>query len=128
MAKKTKAYDNPVYQGRYSTAVGAPATAASTPVSKFVAFAALKVKSIRGNINVAGTNAAAGYDILNGTTSIGELVAGTNTAGSVLAAITPDAVLAENGFLEIKTKANSATLAASLMIEYEITPGAEITA
>jgi len=128
MAKKTKAYDNPAYQARYSAPFRCPAIAASTTVGKFVAFAAMKIKSVRGNVDVAGTNAAAGYDIYNGTTSIGELVAGTNTAGSTLAAILPDATLAENGFIEIKTKANSATLAASLAFEYEITPGAEITA
>jgi len=131
MAKKSWAYDNPVYRARYSAPINLPAVAASTTNAKFIAFAAMKIKSIRANINIAGTATTAGYDILNGTTSIGELACGTSAAGSVIAAILPTAAngtLAENGFIEIKTKAASATLASSAMVEYELTPGADITA
>lgn len=131
MSKKSKAYDNAVYQSRYSNAINLPAVAASTTVAKFIAFAAMKIKSIRANINVAGTATAAGYDIFNGTSSIGELLCGTSAAAAAPTTITPTAAngtLAEDGYIEIKTKAASATLAASAMIEYEITPGADITA
>jgi len=131
MAKKSWAYDNPVYRARYSAVINLPAQAASATAAKFIAFAAMRIKSIRANVNIAGTNTDAGYDILNGTTSIGALVCGTSAAGAVIAAVLPTAAngtLAENGYIELKTKATSATMATSVMIEYEITPGAEITA
>lgn len=130
MATKELSYDHPTYTVRQGAPVSLPATAASTPAGKFIAFAATRVKSISLNINIAGTNDAAGYDILNGTTSIGEFVTGTATAGSTITKVTPSAAngaLAAAGVLTLKTKANSATLAASAMVEYEITPGAAIT-
>lgn len=128
MATKSMAYDHPTYTVRNSSNVGLPATAASTPVAKFVAFTSMKIKSINAAVNIAGTATAAGYDIFNGTSSIGEFLAGTSAAGSVLTAISTDISLSSGGFLDVKTKAASATLAASLMIEYEVTPGANVTA
>ena len=127
MATKTLAYDHPAYLARYSAPVNCQAVAASTSAGKFVAFAAMKAKSIKGIVDIAGTNTAAGYDVYNGTTSIGEFVCSTNAAGSTLTALTPDATLAAGGYLDFKTKANSATLAASFVVEYELTPGAAIT-
>jgi len=128
MATKTMSYDHPTYITRQSAPLGLPATAASTAVQKFVAFTDMKIKSIQAAVNIAGTATAAGYDIYNGTSSVGEFLAGTSAAGSVLTAIASDITLASGGFLDVKTKAASATLAASALIEYEIIPGASVTA
>ncbi len=128
MATKSMSYDHPTYVTRQAAALGLPATAASTAVNKFVAFTDMKIKSIQGAVNIAGTATAAGYDIYNGTSSVGAFTAGTSAAGSVLTAISSDITLASGGFLDVKTKADSATLAASLLLEYEIIPGASVTA
>jgi hypothetical protein len=105
-----------------------PATAAETVVTKFVAFANMRIKSVRGAVLTAGTNTAAGYDLLNGTTTVGSIVAGTSTAGSALTgSITAaNAELAEGDQLDIKTKANSATLASAIVVEYQLLPDADV--
>jgi hypothetical protein len=130
MAKKIRAYDDAAYRARYSTMINISAVAASIPAGKFIAFAACKIKSLKAAVNIAGTNAAAGYDIYNGTTSIGEFVCGTSTAGSLITEVLPTAItgaMAEDTILDFRTKANSATLAATISVEYEITPVANIT-
>lgn len=128
MATKTMAYDHPAYVTRGAAVLNCPAIAASTAAAKFVAFTSMKIKSIQGAVNIAGTATAAGYDILNGTSSVGEFVTGTSAAGSVLTAISSDISLTSGGFLDVKTKAASATVAASFLVEYEIVPGASVTA
>jgi len=128
MSTKNMSYDHPTYVTRQSAPLAVPAVAASISAGKFVAFTSMKIKSIQAGVNIAGTATAAGYDILNGTSSIGEFLAGTSAAGSILTAISTDIALSSGGYLDVKTKAASATLAASLMIEYEITPGADVTA
>jgi hypothetical protein len=120
-------YDHPTYVTRQSVALNLPATAASISAGKFMAFTNMKIKSIQAGVVIAGTATAAGYDILNGTSSIGEFLAGTSAAGSVLTAIATDISVSSGSFLDVKTKAASATLAASLTIEYEIVPGASVT-
>lgn len=127
MATKSMAYDHPAYQVRGFTHINLPATAASTSVNKFAAYTSLKIKSIGAVINVAGTAAAAGWDILNGTTSVGALTAGTTAAAGVITQLATDIALTSGGYLDIKTKADSATLAGALTIEYELSPGADVT-
>ena len=128
MATKSMSYDHPTYVTRQSAPLNCPAVAASTSAAKFVAYTSMKIKSIQGAVNIAGTATAAGYDIFNGTSSVGEFVAGTSAAGSVLTAIASDISLTSGGFLDVKTKAASATLAASFNLEYEVVPGASVTA
>ena len=128
MATKSMAYDHPQYTVHGAAPLNLPAAAASVSISKFAAFTSTKIKSIQGIVNIAGTATGAGYDILNGTSSVGEFLAGTGAAGSVLTAISSDISLSSGGYLDVKTKADSATLAASLMLEYEVVPGASVTA
>lgn len=128
MATKSMAYDHPAYTVRGAVPIQSPAIAASTSSAKFVAFTSMKIKSIQGIVNIAGTATAAGYDILNGTSSVGEFLAGTSAALSAMTAIASDISLTSGGYLDIKTKAASATLAASFTVEYEIVPGAAVTA
>lgn len=127
MARKSMAYDHPAYITRQVEHLTAPAAAASTAIRKFVAFTDIKVKSIGGNVRVAGTADAAGYELINGVTSFATMTAGTLTAGAALTAYTGDQTLASGGYINVKTLADSATLAADLYIEYELIPGAEVT-
>lgn len=128
MATKSMRYDHPAYQARLVSHVSVPAIAASTSAFKFLAYTAMKVKKVGAIVMVAGTNASAGWDILNGTTSVGAITAGTDAAATVPTAFQTDVTLAAGGYLDIKTKANSATLKGDFYIEYELIPGADVSA
>lgn len=127
MATKNMAYDHPQYTVRQAAHIKLPATAASTSVAKFLAFTAMKIKSVNTIVGIAGTHTAAGWDFLNGTSSVGGVTVGTAVAATVGAEASFNATLASGGYLDIKTKADSATLAGDIMIEYEFVPGANVT-
>lgn len=128
MATKSMAYDHPTYTSRKAAVISLPAVAASVTAGKFVAFTDMKIKSVTIGINIAGTATAAGYDIFNGTSSLSQVLTGTSSAGSIMTPYATDITLASGGYMDIKTAAASATMAASAMVEYEIVPGALVTA
>lgn len=121
------AYDHPQYIVRQAAHIKLPATAASTSVAKFLAFTAMKIKSVNAIVGIAGTHTAAGWDFLNGTSSVAGVTAGTSVAATLLTEASFNTTLASGGYLDIKTKADSATLAGDIMIEYEFVPGANVT-
>lgn len=127
MATKNMAYDHPAYQARLVAGVPLPATAASTSVFKFAAFTSIRIKSINVIVKTAGTADAAGYDILNGTSSIGSIGVGTNAAAVFGTGLTTDVALSSGGYLDIKTKAASATMACDAVIEFQLDPGANVS-
>lgn len=128
MAVKSMAYDHPAYTARYSTVVPLVATAASTSVFKFLAWTNLRIRSVNVIVKTAGTADAAGYDIMNGTTSAGSIGVGTGAAAALGTGFTGTISLASGGYLDIKTKAASATMAADAVIEYEVGIGADVQA
>ena len=128
MANKSMAYDHPAYQARTFAGVALPATAASTSVFKFLALTSIKIKNISVIVKTAGTADAGGYDILNGTSSVGSIGVGTNAAAVVGTSSAFDISLSSGGYLDIKTKAASGTMACDAVLEYEIVPGANVTA
>lgn len=127
MATQAYAYDHPQYQVHVPVALNLSAVAASTEAGKFVAFQACKVKSLRCVIGITGTNDAAGYDIYNGTTSVGSIVVGTAAVNSAATVTFTEQTLAAGGYIGFKTKANSATTANSVVLEVEPVPGATVT-
>lgn len=127
MATKSMRYDHPTYVTRQAAPMNMHAVAASVSAAKFIAFTSMKIKGISTMVNIAGTATAAGYDFLNGTTSVGGVTLGTSVAGTEGTRFETDISLTSGGYLDIKTKAASATLAASAMIEFEIVPGADVT-
>lgn len=128
MANKSMSYDHPTYVARHVVPIKLPAAAASTTTAKFVAFTDIKVKSVGIMTQIAGTVDAAGYDILNGTSSIGASVLGTVAVGGMGTTTFTEQTLASGGYLDFKTKAASATLAGEAYVEFEIIPGANVTA
>lgn len=128
MALKDMAYDHPTYITRHAVPIELPATAASTSVAKFPAFNAMRIKSISAMVKTAGTSTAAGYGIFNGTASVGFISASTNAALAVLSPLVQNIVLASGGYLDIKTVAESATMAATACVEFEFVAGASVTA
>ena len=127
MATKTLAYDHPTYVARQVKPLTLHAAAASVAVGKFIAFTSMKIKRIDAIVNIAGTSDAAGYDVYNGTSSIGAFATGTAAVGSVQTALEPGITLTSGGYLDFKTKAESATLSGAVAIEFEIVPGANVT-
>lgn len=120
-------YDSPQYNVRQFTNFRLPATTASQPVLKYVTHCAMKIKRITGIVFTAGTNATAGYDVYNGTASVGEVTFGTGTANTV-ASLTRDISLSSAGWLEFRTKANSATMVTDMTVEFETPFPADLTA
>lgn len=121
-------YNDPQFQVNQGNQADCPATTASTVAAKFVAFAKTRILSVKGVVKVAGTNTAAGYELLNGTTTVGSIACGTSTAGVKVTGtvVEADAVLEEGDVLDFKTLANSATLAAAFVVEYRIDPDADV--
>lgn len=128
MATKNMRYDHPTYISRNMTPIPVPVVAASTSAAKFLAFSAIKIKRVGAIVAVAGTATNAGWDIFNGTTSVGGLFVHTSAAGFIPSPVTSDITLASDGYLDIKTKAASGTLRGDFMIEWEVVPGADVTA
>lgn len=127
MATKSMKYDHPAYIVPQFAPVQVKAVAASTLALAIPFTYPVTVKKVSAIVNVAGTNAAAGWDIYNGTTSVGAITAGTNTALTSLTDVVSDISVAAGSYLEIRTKANSATLAGDFLIEFLPTPGSNVT-
>lgn len=122
MATKTQRYDHPHYLVHQMLPVQVKAVAAATVALRIPFPYATTIKSISAVVNIAGTNDVAGWDILNGTTSVGAITAGTQTAASVLTQQVADIEIAAGDVLALKTKATSATLAGDFLIEIRPTP------
>ncbi len=129
MSKKSMSYDHPTYTARQAAQILCPAGTVNTVANKFVAWADMKIKSIQGNVLVAGTHADSAITVyLNGTTSIGAFANGTQAAGSELTAVLPDQALSEGDYIDFKrSDTNGATMASCFAVEYEVTPGADVT-
>lgn len=119
------AYNHPNYQITRQLLTGPLAGADAASIAKYHMFLAAKLKAVHGTVVTAGTDTAAAFDIYVGTASVGSLAFGTATAGSQAHTAVLDAAIPQNGVLEVKGKANSATLVASLCAEYEVTPTAD---
>jgi hypothetical protein len=120
-------YDQSAYQIRREVATGDITGAASGSLKKFLFFQAAKLKKVHGIVTVAGTHTAAVMDVYVGTSSVGTIAFGTNTAGTVVHSGAIDATIPANGYVDIKGATNSATLAASLAIEFNVTPDAAVS-
>lgn len=127
MAEKSMAYDHPAYLARQIAVVPLEAVAASTSVRKFVAFTNIRVKRVDMIVKTAGTADAGGYDLLRGTSSIGSVGVGTAAAAGLGTAYVGDIALTSGQYLDIKTKAASATMACDAAIEWTFDPGANVT-
>lgn len=97
---------------------------ASAAFARFHCFQKTRIKQIRGTVVVAGTNASAGIDIYNGTTSVGSITVGTNTAGTIVSSGALNTDVAADSFYELRGKANSATMQVALVAEERVLPEA----
>jgi hypothetical protein len=130
MATKTMRYDHPAYTTRHSSQINLPAGTADTIAAKFVAFTAMKVKSITGNVNVAGTDTTAAYIVYHGTDSVADITMSTSAAATALSnPLSADITLAADEYITFhRIASEGGTMAASIQVEWEIVPRSTITA
>jgi hypothetical protein len=127
MASKSMAYDHPTYVTRHCAPFKLPATAASTTVQKFIAFTAMKVKSISLVVDIAGTSTGAYLVAQQGTGTALTLPTLASASGFFVGSQV-DITLASGGWIDIMTNGGGGTVACSGMIEYEIIAGANVAA
>lgn len=120
-------YDDPNFAIRREDKLSEVAGAASASMAKVMYFLHSRLKKVHAICHTAGTNASAGVDIYVGTTSVGAIVTGTDTAGTVYHSSLLDADIPANSFVELKGKANSATMVHSFSLETEVLPDASET-
>ncbi len=122
MSTSGNRYDHCNHLVRREDKVNNVTGAASASFQKIMFFQKARIKAIHSLVVTAGTNASAGVDIYNGTTSVGSITHGTDAAGSINTSGVLDTDIDANGYLDLRGKANSATMVNSYSIEYEVLP------
>jgi hypothetical protein len=89
---------------------------ASTAMARMLFFQKSKLLGVKSLVVTAGTNDAAGVDILVGTTSVGAITHGTDTAGEVNTSGALNVEIPAGSYVELKGKATSATMVNSYTI------------
>lgn len=113
-------YDDPNATIRREINLPSQTGVASALITKIKVFQAARLKKVHSQVVVAGTNAVAGYDIYVGTTSVGAVTHGTNTAGTDADSGTLNASVPAGSVIELRGKATSATLAFAPCLELEV--------
>jgi hypothetical protein len=127
MADINLRYDHPAYITRGSAQASCAAGTVNTVAARFKAFAAMKIKAIRGHVVTAGTHDDSAITVYHGTTSVGAFANGTQTALAEMTALTDVCTMTRGGYLEFKrSNTNGATMASHYSIEYELVPGAAL--
>ena len=125
MATRSLRYDHPHYTVRREHSIRATA-GATTEFGIRRQWNPVKLKAAHAVVLVAGTATTHGYDIFNGTDSVGTISLGTSTAGSIASSVTLNSEVLANDTISIKSLAD-ATGTADVVLEYEVSPGAAIT-
>lgn len=93
---------------------------ASTQIARVLFFQKAKLLGVKSLVITAGTNAAAGVDIYVGTTSVGAITHGTDTAGTVETSGAINAEIPAGSYVELRGKATSATMVNSYTIVTQV--------
>lgn len=118
------AYDSPNASVRREINQAGIAGAAAAAMAKFHIFQKTVLKKVHWLVTTAGTNATAGFDVYVGTSSVGTVVFGTNTAGVVVRSALLNAEVPADSVIELRGKADSATAVGSVTLEHEVSPDA----
>jgi|TARA_Y100000296_G_scaffold74370_1_gene92915 hypothetical protein len=120
-------YDHPNHLVRREQCMGGVTAGTSDArVALFSPFQKMRLMSVQGVIETAGT-AANTYVIQNGTTSIGTLAVGTDTAGAIVASGSLGTTIAKGARVNLKTATTDATGVAIITYEWEVLPDAVLT-
>jgi len=117
MATQNDTYDSPNMQVRREKSVLTVA-GATTEVGKFARFQAFKLKKCHAVVVTAGTATTMGFDIYQGTTSIGAISLGTSAAGVIASSALLNASVASMETVHFKSLAD-ATGVAVITAEFE---------
>lgn len=93
---------------------------ASTQMARILFYQKARLRAAKSLVITAGTNASAGVDIYVGTTSVGAITHGTDAAGTVESSGTINAEIPAGSYVEIRGKANSATMVNSYTLVYDV--------
>jgi hypothetical protein len=107
-------------QTAYLGELGLNASVTSVTVG-MKAWSARKLTEVRGYITAAGTADASGWNIYNGTSSIGALVIGTATAGQFVDASLTDTTIAADGAIYLKNVNSDTQGTAMVTLEFQET-------
>lgn len=118
-------YDHPHYVIRREHSIRATA-GATTEFGIRRMWNSVKLKAAHATVIVAGTATTHGYDIYNGTTSIGSIALSTSAALATASSSLLNATIAANDTISVKSLAD-ATGTADIVLEYEVLPSAEVT-
>jgi hypothetical protein len=114
------AYDSPNANTVRETHVNNLLGTATTAMKRILFTQKAKLLGVKSLAITAGTNDAAGVDILIGTTSVGAVVNGTTAAGAVASSGDINSDIAAGSYVELKGLATSATMVNSYSIVYEV--------
>lgn len=117
-------YDHPNCTVRRERNMDNRTGVASATFAKTLFYQKAVLKAVHSVVVTAGTNTAAGYDIYVGTTSVGAVTTGTDAAGTVHTSGALNSAIAANTIVDLRGKANSATMVNSFVLEYEVEPDA----
>ena len=128
MATKTvHSYDHPNSAVRREVHVNNLTGIATTTMQKIMFHQACVLKAVHSMVVTAGTNAAAGITINNGTTSVGTITHGTDAALTTHTSGAINSTVAADGYIDFTGLATSATMVNSYTLEIEVLPGAVVT-
>ena len=125
MATQSLRYDHPNHQVRREHSI-TPTAGATTTSAKMRTFQALKLKAVHFTVVTAGTNAGHGYTIQTGTTSVGTVSLGTNTAGYTASVDMSDQAVTAGDSVSLLSLVD-ATGVADAVLEFETDKAALIT-
>ena len=133
MAVKSMAYDHPAYQAVYALSLGTIAAGSGAASARFVAHAAVMLKSVNYATTITATGTSIDIKRLlinrNGTATTTTVVA-TNTAVYTVGNIALTAgtgVQMAKGDTAYVTKGTDGTETDDISIEYVIIPGADVS-
>lgn len=91
----------------------------TTEYAKFVSFQKMKLKAAHAYVTTAGTAGAHGFNVFNGTTSVGAISLGTSAAGVTASSAVLNSAVAAMGQVSVKSLADVVGKAI-IVFEYEV--------
>lgn len=124
MTLKDRPYTDPAYHVPQLASFPAEAGGASAGIySRIAPVAAGKIRNVSLVVTVAGTTTGNGFDIMLGTTSIGNVTLGTQAAGAVGTSGDLNTAVAVGQVLALRASADTVGKALG-SFEWQFTPGA----
>lgn len=119
----SRAYDSPDFTIRREQCMTPAAAGATTESNKFRHFQAIRLKKVHAAVITAGTSTAHGYNVFQGTTSVGAITLGTSAAGAVASSALLNLDVASMEQLSVKSLADVVGVA-QIVYEFEVRPDA----